>query len=113
MGYAWKFIGWQTKKHFGWWPHWRKLYARCEKEECGDKKVKLEQVLYEQWRPININTTQVPSYGDMGNSGAADALMDLIEAGMEAHDSGSMTKFEKYLSMPPAFGQQFCDRIKE
>lgn len=62
------------------------MYARCEKEECGDKKVKLEQALYEQWRPININSTQVPSYGDMGNSGAADALeseSDKVKVRME------------------------------
>jgi RHS repeat-associated protein len=102
-----KFIGWRVKEHKDWWSHYRWTKAVCQ---ACDGKLNEVNALYEQWRPMSINTTPMP--GQPGNTGAIDAIFDLYEARQQAIERGSMSKMEMLLDSPEEIGQQFCDLLK-
>lgn len=103
-----KFIGWRVQRHRGWWSDYRWTKAICQK--CNGK-YREEFVLYEQWRPMNINTLSVP--GQPGNVGAVNAAFDIYEAMKHAQEYGSLSKMEILLDQPQEYGQMICDSAGE
>ena len=113
LGLEWVFVRWETEQYSGWWSQWRRLLALCY-ETCT-KIMNKEEALYQQWRPIGINTTPVPSYDPFpkagkGVGGAMDAMADLAKAMQQAREQGSKSK-EQLIIEDPAAGARVCKQL--
>jgi hypothetical protein len=116
-GLDWRFVGWRQEWKKTWWTHWRWTIALCE-NKCGDK-IKEVYAIYEQWRPIPINTPELGTLGDSMSKGpaaggsAAGSFFDLFEAMREARERGSRDYGDIYWESWKEMGQQFCDTLNE
>jgi RHS repeat-associated protein len=101
FGLEWVFVRWEYKEHRGWWAHWADLLAVCY-ETCT-KIMNKVSALFQQWRPMGINTTPVPSYDPFGSSPTlTNALFDLAEAMQKARNEGSKSKQQLITENPQA-----------
>jgi RHS repeat-associated protein len=114
FGLRWIFIGWRLDEHKSWWSHYRRLIAQC-KNDCGpqaNEQIKEIEVLYQQWRPIAINTPQVPVCDPLeppgGASEVANDAFDLIEAIIKAKKDGA---HDKTSFIKIGTGQEYCDKL--
>jgi len=117
-GLKWTFLGWRLETHNGWWSNYRWTIALC-KNDCSGETREI-RALYEQWRPITINTFEVPSFGNRssansknpsGLNGGVNLAFDLLEAMSKARNQGSKSSMQMLIEAPPAVGQLFCNKL--
>lgn len=109
VGLEWVFVNWEIEEYQGWWAHWRRLIAVCY-ETCT-KLTQKQEALYEQWRPMQINTPTVPSHDPFGNSPHwMDTLVSIAKAVDMAKKQGGTSKQETMMQDPES-GLQVCSKL--